>query len=62
MEPPELLHDSQTGAGVSLHAIKQANIAAWDKVRTILQRAVVESSTLPINQSCMMYSDPATHR
>ena len=63
LEPPELLHDSQNGPGVSLHAIKQkANVEAWDKVRTTLRRAAVESSALPINQSCMMCSDPATHR
>ena len=65
LEPslPESVDDNQTGAGVSLHAIKQKAVtSAWDQVRTTLRRAAVENSAMPTDQCCIMCSEPATHR
>ena len=58
-----LSNESEAGHSVSLHAIKQkASVAAWDQVRVILQRTAIESSALPIDQGCILCTDPATHR
>ena len=65
LEPsvPESIDVSHTGAGVSLHAVKQkATTTAWESVRALLRGAAIESCAMPISQDCIRCANSATHR
>ena len=62
LEQP-LSNEREATPSVSLHAIKQkASVAAWDQMRDVLLRTAIESSALPIDQKCILCTEPAIYR
>ena len=60
---PSLPDFGDDGQNVSLHAVKQkASSSAWANIRQGLLKAAVESSAMPVNQSCVMCPEEAIYR
>ena len=63
MESDFSSHMDCLGQSVSLHAVKQqVSACAWGQIRSVLRKAVVESSAMPKNQVCILCSKMALYR